>query len=79
MSTKPEVVAALKQNPQLLLPANLAPYPDTVKVLGVNGNSTLTQEQTARIGQELKDEYKLDGDDDNAGFIRVNRDSKTKE
>lgn len=69
MAGKPEVVAALKQHPEALLPAtNIVPYPDTAKVLGVNGNPSFSPEQVARIGQEIKEEYKLDGD--NAGFVR---------
>ncbi|XP_034231252.1 juvenile hormone esterase-like isoform X2 [Thrips palmi] len=68
LAGKPEVVAALKQNPALLLPTNLTPFPDTVKVLGLNGKPALSAEQAARVGQDLKDEYKLDGD--NAGFIQ---------
>ncbi|KAK3908894.1 Juvenile hormone esterase [Frankliniella fusca] len=64
LKKQPATVAALAQNPALLLPPNVAPYPDTARLLGVRGaggnNSvTVSPELAAKLGSKIKDEYAL--------------------
>ncbi|KAE8748662.1 Carboxyl/Cholinesterase 27 [Frankliniella occidentalis] len=73
LKKQPATVAALAQNPALMLSPNVAPYPDTARMLGLpgaNGNYTITvsPEQAAAFGARIKEEYGLAGAN-NGDFI----------
>lgn len=71
LDKQPETVAALKQNPALLLSPNTAPYPDTARMLGLRDAHGSLLQHAAGFGQRMRAEYGLDKEGADNHFVSV--------